>query len=195
MRIIRIPDVRFGHTIYTNRAIDSTQTKAFELARQGASDGVVVVTKTQSQGRGRGSKFWISEKGGLYFSIIYRPKTKVPDPYALTRIIGTSIKRIIEKYVSEFMHINLQKRGTNDLLLNNRKLIGILVETETYASDQQNVQPDFYIIGIGVNVNQSHFPRHYESDATSLKIETSKSFSRFSIMKEICYALGNLLSK
>jgi BirA family biotin operon repressor/biotin-[acetyl-CoA-carboxylase] ligase len=93
------------------------------------------------------------------------------------------------------MNIELKQRGINDLLLNNRKLIGILVETETYASDQRDIQPEFFIIGVGVNVNQSHFPRHYESVATSLKIETSKSFSRFRILKEICNGLGNILPK
>lgn len=193
MRRIRIPDMRFGHTIYANRLIDSTQSKTFELARQGAGDGVVVVSKTQSRGRGRESKIWVSEDGGLYFSIIYRPKTKVPDSSALTRIIGANIKKVMEKFVSKFMNIELKKKEINDLLLNNRKLIGILVETEVYASDQQNVQPDFYIIGVGVNVNQSHFPRNYESIATSLKIETSKSFSRFRILKEICNGLGIIL--
>jgi BirA family transcriptional regulator, biotin operon repressor / biotin---[acetyl-CoA-carboxylase] ligase len=195
MRIIRIPDARFGHIIYSYRLIDSTQDKAFELARQGADDGVVVETKAQSRGRGRESKFWISENGGLYFSIIYRPQTSVPDSSTLTRIIGSNIKRVMEKLISKFMNIDLKQRGINDLLLNNRKLIGILVETETYASDQQDIKPEFYIIGIGVNIDQSHFPRYYESIATSLKIETSKSFSRFKILKEICNGLGNILPK
>ncbi len=195
MRIIQIPDVRFGHTIYSYRLIDSTQDKAFELARQGAADGVVVETKAQSRGRGREGKFWISENGGLYFSIIYRPQTSVPDSSALTRIIGSKIKRVMEKLISKYMNIELKQRGTNDLLLNSRKLIGILVETETYASDLQDIKPEFYIIGIGVNINQSHFPRHYESVATSIKIEISKSFSRFRILKEICNGLEVILPK
>jgi len=191
--MLKIPDSRFGHTIYVNQVIDSTQTKAFELARHGAENGTAVVAKIQQQGHGRESKVWVSEDGGLYFSIIYRPITSVPDAPTMTRIIGGCIKRVIEKIVSKFMHIDIKTKGVNDLLLNNRKVIGILVETETYVSEEQKKQPDFFIIGIGVNVNQSHFPRHYESTATSLMLEIGKSFSRFRILKDICYALGNIL--
>lgn len=193
MRVLQLDRSRFGYTIYIYREIDSTQNKALELARQGAKEGVVVVTQVQTQGRGREKKYWISEKGGLYFSIIYRPQTSITSAYELTKIIGLCVKRVIEKIVSKVMPMNLMTRGINDLLLNNRKLIGILVETEVYASDQNRSQPNFYVLGIGVNVNQNHFPRHYESIATSLKIETARYFSRFKIMKAIMEALSTTL--
>jgi BirA family biotin operon repressor/biotin-[acetyl-CoA-carboxylase] ligase len=193
MKNLSVANARFGHTIYVYQTVDSTQSKAFELARQGAAEGLIVVTQTQTQGRGRESKYWVSDKGGLYFSIIYRPQISLTDSHVLTRMIGACVKRSIERIVAKFMVIELKTKGINDLMLNNRKLVGILVETETVGGDTQSARPNFYIIGIGINVNQSHFPRHYESIATSLRIETSKYFSRFKILRAICEALSVIL--
>ncbi|MBS4016588.1 MAG: biotin--[acetyl-CoA-carboxylase] ligase [Candidatus Latescibacteria bacterium] len=178
--------IRFGHTIYVYREIDSTQNKAQELAREGATEGIIIFATTQKKGRGRESKVWVSDKGGLYFSIIYCPNISLTDASALTKTIGLIIKRAIENIVSKFMTIELKVKGVNDLMLNNRKVAGILVETTTTGSER----PDFYIIGIGININQKHFPRHYESIATSLQLETGRKFSRYKILKAICETLS-----
>ncbi|MCX8014594.1 MAG: biotin--[acetyl-CoA-carboxylase] ligase, partial [candidate division WOR-3 bacterium] len=71
MKVLQFDNLRFGHTVYAFSSIDSTQNKAFELARQGAEEGIVVIAQTQTAGRGRHNELWISENGGLYFSIIY----------------------------------------------------------------------------------------------------------------------------
>jgi BirA family biotin operon repressor/biotin-[acetyl-CoA-carboxylase] ligase len=170
-----------------HQEVDSTQNVARQLAEQDIQEGMVVVSTFQQQGRGRESKVWVSDKGGLYFSIIYRPKIFLTDATQLTKTIGLITKRAIEKIVSKFMTIELKVKGVNDLILNNRKVAGILVETTTTGS----ARPDFYIIGIGVNINQKHFPRHYESIATSLQMETGRKFSRYRILKTICESLSN----
>jgi BirA family biotin operon repressor/biotin-[acetyl-CoA-carboxylase] ligase len=193
MKVLKIPSSRFGHTIYVHRNLNSTQNKAFELARNGENQGTIVVAQTQENGRGRFDKLWVSDKGGLYFSIIYRPERTLAEVIGLTKTIGLCVKKAVEKTIANFMRIELKTKGINDILLNNRKLCGILIETESYASGEENNQPSFYIIGIGVNVNQKHFPRHYESIATSLRIETDRFFSRFRILKAICETLGNTL--
>lgn len=193
MRVLRNPGLRFGHTIYVHRRIDSTQNKAFELARQGAEQGTIVVAQIQNQGRGRHEKEWVSEKGGLYFSLIYRPEKKLAEVISLTKTIGLCVKRAIEKTINNSIPQELKTKGINDILLNSRKLCGILVETESLASGEKCPQPNFYIIGIGVNVNQKHFPRHYESIATSLRIEANRPFSRFKILKKICEVLSQTL--
>lgn len=185
-RIIKIPNLRFGHTIYVYRIVDSTQNIARGLAEQDAQEGIVVLATLQKQGRGREAKVWVSDKGGLYFSIIYRPGISLTDATHLTKTIGLVIKRVIEKHVARFMTIDLKIKGVNDLMLNNRKLAGILVETTTTGS----TRPHFYIVGIGININQKHFPRHYESIATSLRVETGRNFSRYRVFKAICEALS-----
>lgn len=191
MRTIKYPELRFGHTIYVYSEIDSTQNKAMELARQGAQEGVVVVSTRQKQGRGREAKVWISDKGGLYFSIVYCPQISLTDAVSLTKIIGQVIKKALEKIVARYMPIEIKIKGVNDLIYNNRKIAGTLVETVTIGSER----PDFYIIGIGINVNQKHFPRQYESIATSLRIESGQKFSRYKILKAVCESLGNVLPR
>lgn len=193
MRVLRNPGLRFGHTIYIHQKIDSTQNKAFELARQGAEQGTIVIAQIQNQGRGRHNEQWVSEKGGLYFSLIYRPEKNLAEVITLTKTIGLCVKRAIEKIINNSIPQELKTKGINDILLNNRKLCGVLVETESLASAEKYNQPNFYVIGIGVNVNQKHFPRHYESIATSLRIETNRFFSRYKILKAICEALANTL--
>lgn len=189
MKILHLPKYRFGHTIYMYREVDSTQNQTMILARQGSEEGVIVITQTQNQGRGRENTHWVSEKGGLYFSIIYRPHITLTDAVALTKTIGVLVKRVIEKIVSRHIPIDIKLKGVNDLILNNRKIAGILVETITCAGGSDNPKPKFYIIGIGININQNHFPRHYENNATSLRIETDRYFSRFRILRAICEAL------
>jgi len=190
MRILRITNLRFGHIIYVHRKIDSTQNRAFELARQGAEQGTVVVAQIQENGRGRQDKQWVSDKGGLYFSIIYRPERTLAEVVGLTKMIGLCVKKAVEKIMTNFMQIELKTKGVNDIMLNNRKLGGILVETKSFASGEKCNQPNYYIIGIGVNVNQNHFPRDYENIVTSLRIETNRNFSRFKTLKSICEVLS-----
>ncbi len=191
MRILRNPGLRFGHTIYAHQKLDSTQNIAFELARNGENQGSVVLATIQNKGRGRFEKVWVSDKGGLYFSTIYRPQKTLSEVTGLTKIIGTCVKKALEKNISQFMPMKFDIKGINDIILNNHKICGILVETETTASD--NNQPNYYIIGIGVNINQKHFPRHYESIATSLRMETDRYFSRYRILQTICESLGKTL--
>ncbi len=187
MKTLYNKGLRFGHTVHVYRSLDSTQNKALELARQGAQEGIVVVATTQMEGRGREAKVWVSDKGGLFFSIIYHTKISLNDSTSLTKTVGMIIKRAVEKQVAKFMTIDLKIKGVNDLMLNNRKLAGILVETVTVGSEK----PNFLIIGIGVNINQNHFPRHYESIATSLRMDTGRKFSRYRILKAICESLSN----
>jgi BirA family biotin operon repressor/biotin-[acetyl-CoA-carboxylase] ligase len=191
MRVIRNPDIRFGHTIYVHQKVDSTQNRAFELARNGANQGSVVLATIQDKGRGRFEKVWVSDKGGLYFSIIYRPQKTLSEVTSLTKTIGMCVKKALEKNISKFMPMKFEIKGINDIMLNNHKISGIIVETETVAS--ANNQLNYYIIGIGVNINQKHFPRHYESIATSLRMETDRYFSRYRILQTICDSLGNTL--
>ncbi|MEO0077031.1 MAG: biotin--[acetyl-CoA-carboxylase] ligase [candidate division WOR-3 bacterium] len=193
MKILHIDNLRFGHTVYTFLSIDSTQNKALELARQGEKEGVVVSAQIQTAGRGRHNEVWVSEKGGLYFSIIYRPKIVLSEVIGLTKLIGQSVKKTIERVLGQkYINTELKIKGINDIYFNNRKLAGILIETESNIQGE-SCNPQFYIIGIGINVNQKHFPRRYESIATSLRIETERKFSRYQLLKLICENLSNIL--
>lgn len=142
---------------------------AAQLARQGAAHGSVVVAEQQTAGIGRHGHTWHSgPDGGLYMSIVLR----LPNPGpVLTMALGLAV----QKAVDETADVSADLRWPNDVLLNSRKLAGILVQSA------ENAQ----IAGIGVNVNQASFPEDLKDIATSLRIETGRSHDRNTLLDRI----------
>jgi BirA family biotin operon repressor/biotin-[acetyl-CoA-carboxylase] ligase len=130
---------------------------AAELAAQGAPHGTAVVAECQSAGIGRHGHTWHSEPdGGLYLSIVLRLREPTP---SVTMALGLAVQRA----VNDLAGVAADLRWPNDVMLNERKLAGILVQ----ASDK-----GVLIAGIGLNVNQTVFPKELRDLATSLRIET-----------------------
>jgi BirA family biotin operon repressor/biotin-[acetyl-CoA-carboxylase] ligase len=146
---------------------------AAALAARGEPHGTVVVAEKQTAGVGRHGHSWHSEsEGGLYLSIILRlplPPDTLP---VLTMALGLAAQRTVD----ELAGVACDLRWPNDLLLNEKKLAGILVQA-----------PDagVLIAGIGVNVNQSAFPEELRSIATSLRLETGQEYSREALLDRI----------
>ncbi|MCX7785652.1 MAG: biotin--[acetyl-CoA-carboxylase] ligase [candidate division WOR-3 bacterium] len=184
-----------GHTVFSFLQVTSTQEKAKELIKNNVDNGTVVVSRIQTYGKGRGNNIWISEVGGLYFSIIYQSVSSNDQSTTLTKIIGIGVKSAIEKILLPIGAVNLEIKGINDVLLNKKKVAGVLVETESFVglTAQISNQPKFYLLGIGINVNQKSFPQQLKDVATSLLIETGQRISRFAILKAVCEELGKLL--
>lgn len=193
-RVLKLPNLRIGHTIFSYLQLSSTQEKAKELVNN-VANGTVIVSRIQTKGKGRGDDIWISEVGGLYFSIIYQTFSSGNQIANLTKTLAVGVKSAIEEVVSPLSVIELEIKGINDLILNKKKLAGILVETESFVrfNKQVDKQPKIYILGIGVNVNQTSFPEHLKDIATSLLIETKHKISRFEILKRVCEELDELL--
>ncbi|MEO0092102.1 MAG: biotin--[acetyl-CoA-carboxylase] ligase [candidate division WOR-3 bacterium] len=193
-RILKLPNFRIGHTIFSYLQLSSTQKKAKELVNN-VANGTVVVSRIQTEGKGRGDDIWISEIGGLYFSIIYVTFSLNDQITNLTKTLAVGVKTAIEKVVSPLSAIDLEIKGINDLILSKKKLAGILVETESFVkfNAQMDKKPKVYILGIGINVNQISFPKHLKDIATSLLIETGYRISRLEILKSVCEELDKLL--
>lgn len=142
------------------RSTESTMKDAALLAARGEPHGTVVVAEEQTAGIGRHGRSWHSEAGGgLYLSIILRlplPPDALP---VLTMALGLAVQRAVEDACGVFCDL----RWPNDLMLNEKKLAGIMV---------QSADGGALIAGIGINVNQTAFPDELRSIATSLRIET-----------------------
>lgn len=119
---------------------DSTNLKARELRSEGAELGTVIVSNSQTAGRGRGKRAWHSPKGGLYLSILVSPNPgrRATD---LTILAGIAINQAVKEFLPKSMEVSL--KWPNDVLLNRKKVGGILCEGDSRAS----------IVGIGINVN------------------------------------------
>jgi BirA family transcriptional regulator, biotin operon repressor / biotin---[acetyl-CoA-carboxylase] ligase len=138
---------------------------AAALAARGEPHGTVVAAERQTAGIGRHGHSWHSEAdGGLYLSIILRLPLAADALPVLTMALGLAAQRAVD----DIAGVACDLRWPNDLLLNEKKLAGILVQ-----APDASVQ----IAGIGVNVNQTGFPSELQSIATSLRLETGREFS------------------
>lgn len=164
-----------GREILYFDTLSSTMDKAMQIGINGAPEGTLVIAEAQSKGRGRLGRHWISPKHkGIYFSLILRPKIIPQQASILTILMAVSVTEAIE----EVCGIEPAIKWPNDILVDNKKLGGILVE--------MNAEMDmvkFVAIGIGINVNQSK--AQLISGATSLKEEGRESINRISLLQEI----------
>ncbi len=173
--------LHFGNPRFDFETIDSTMTEAVLRAEDGIEEGAVVIADRQSSGRGRLGRSWISEPGvGLYFSLILRPPSPPERSAVLTLAMGLGVARGLAEASGAAFDI----RWPNDVLLNEKKCCGILVETAAEAGSLR-----YAVVGIGVNVNQPQMPEEISAGATSLRIETARSFDREEVLTSVLRSL------
>jgi BirA family transcriptional regulator, biotin operon repressor / biotin---[acetyl-CoA-carboxylase] ligase len=137
---------------------------AAALAARGEPHGTAVVAEEQTAGIGRHGHSWHSEAhGGLYLSIILRPKLLPDSLPVLTMALGIAI----HKAVTDAAAVRCDLRWPNDLMLNGKKIAGAMVQSTDSA----------LIAGIGININQTGFPADLSDIATSLRMEAGRDFS------------------
>jgi BirA family biotin operon repressor/biotin-[acetyl-CoA-carboxylase] ligase len=180
-------DCPLGRNIHHFFRVESTNATALKLAAEGAEHGTVVIAEEQLAGRGRLGRAWYSEKGsGIYVSIILRPPLSPAAAPVLTLMAGLAAQRA----VSATTGLAVDIRWPNDLLVNGRKVCGILTEMSAELDRLHAV-----VLGIGINVNHSHMPAELEEIATSLRIEARRAISRVpvlvALLRELdrCYQL------
>ena len=150
----------------------STMKDAAALAARGEPHGTVVIADSQTAGVGRQGHEWHSEDtGGLYISIVLR----LPLASSLMPILTMALGLAVQRAVNDIAQVPTDLRWPNDVLLNDRKLAGILAQAAEGA----------LIAGIGLNVNQTAFPESLREIATSLKIETGREHSKDTLADRI----------
>lgn len=153
--------------------IDSTNTRAKELARANALHGTVLVADAQTGGRGRlGRSFHSPAASGIYMSVIIRPKCRPNELMHLTCAAAVAACDAVEKVVG----IRPKVKWINDLVYGKRKLAGILTELGLGTGGSV----DYAIIGIGINCSQKEtdFPEEIRNIAASLEMITEKAVDR-----------------
>jgi len=125
-------------------SVVSTNDEARRLADQGATEGTIVVAERQEAGRGRLGRSWVSPPGGVYFSILLRPNLA---PVQLSMITLAAAVAVAEG-IRQQTGLETRIKWPNDVLLEGRKLVGILTEM---AAEADSIR--FVVIGIGVNAN------------------------------------------
>ncbi|HEX3013907.1 MAG TPA: biotin--[acetyl-CoA-carboxylase] ligase [Methanobacterium sp.] len=170
-----------GKEIHYFREVDSTNEVAKKLAREGAPEGTVVIAESQSRGKGRRGKKWISPLGGAWLSIILRPTTLPINAPQLTFIAGvTAAETIKEEY-----RLDAGIKWPNDVLIDNKKVCGVLTEISTEIDTI-----DYIVTGIGIdaNIDVNLLPPELRDNTTSLKSELDHDISRMILVQKF---LGN----
>ncbi len=144
------------------------------------------MTDNQTNGRGQGSNQWHSVSGmGLYFSLILRPDLNITAIPPLTLSVGLAAAQTL----TQTSGIHTQVKWPNDLILNDKKTGGILLEIVS-----KQAQINHLVIGIGININQSagQFPPQLRQTATSLHTETGKTFERVNLLSQLLVNLEEI---
>ena len=139
--------LKTGHELIVLPEVDSTNEEIKRRALAGAADGLVVLAERQTAGKGRRGRGFFSPAGsGIYVSLLLRPRTLTAEDIVL---VTTQAAVAVAHAVSEVCHRETQIKWVNDVLLNEKKICGILTEA---ISDPGSDSIDHVIVGIGINV-------------------------------------------
>nr|WP_254119485.1 biotin--[acetyl-CoA-carboxylase] ligase [Bacillus sp. FJAT-29790] len=175
-----------GRHIHYEESVDSTQKIAHHLVNEDSPEGTIVIAEEQLSGRGRMDRPWHSPKfTGIWMSVILRPNIPPPKAPQLTLIAAVAVVQAIE----ELTALSPQIKWPNDILLNGKKVTGILTELQADADRIISI-----IIGLGMNVNQQQddFPEELKAIATSLSIEIGEKLQRAEVIKMLLHKLEQL---
>lgn len=160
-----------GKNIIHFHSIESTNSKAKQLADSGEANGSIVVSEEQTKGRGRLGRSWVSPKHkGIWMSIILRPDLNPIDAVKITQTAAAAVVKATNE-----LGIKTCVKWPNDIVINHKKICGILTEMNAELT-----RINYVVVGIGINVNidEFEFPEDIKDIATSLKIEIKAPVNR-----------------
>ena len=166
------PD-EFRDLVFHYPEVSTTMDAAKTLARQGVPHMSCCIAENQTQGRGRLNRQWVSSRGGLWFTLIIRPDLPPPMVYIYNFAASLTLARVMNR----LFDLKIRVKWPNDLLLEGKKLTGLLSEMETRAD-----LISFLAIGIGINVNND--PTGGSFEAISLKNTLGRELPRRKILSE-----------
>ncbi|MFH1657045.1 MAG: biotin--[acetyl-CoA-carboxylase] ligase [bacterium] len=169
--------------ILSFKKILSTSVKAKKI-KSGDDYWTIIVSESQGAGHGKGKRSWFSPRGGLYFSIVMKPKL-LADIQLLTFAVGISVAKVLNKKFEAGACL----KWPNDVLIKGKKVCGALVENVVGEEIKSTV------IGIGINTNIEKFPPLLADTATSLKNEFEKEIDNKQLLQEFLEELEKTLKK
>lgn len=167
-----------GKSILYYESIDSTNIKAKEIANKDAINGTIIISEEQVSGKGRLGRSWVSPKyKGIWMSLILTPDINPINASKITLIGAAAVFKALAA-----LKIDCKIKWPNDIIINNKKVCGILTEM---SSELNRI--NYIIMGMGINVNldKIDFPPDLQNIATSLKIETNTTIQRKILTAEI----------
>lgn len=167
-----------GNQIHYESVMGSTNTKAMQLAEEGAPHGTLVVTDKQVKGRGRRGRKWETPAGSaIAMTFLLRPEICPNNASMLTLVAAMAVVKGIEAEIG----LRAGIKWPNDVVINKKKVSGILTEMSAQSDYVNHI-----VIGIGINVHVNEFPDELKDMATSLDSEYGKEINRSALIERIC---------
>ncbi len=164
-----------GCEIHYFESVDSTNTKAKELAEQGHPQGTLVVAERQTLGKGRRGRQWESPAGdGIFMTMVLKPDINPNNASMLTLVTALATARAITVVTGEPAQI----KWPNDIVMDGRKIVGILTEMSAQFDYISHI-----VIGVGINVHNDTFPEEIAQTAGSLYLVCGRRFHRASLIE------------
>lgn len=182
---------RIGRNIDVFADLDSTNTFTKSLALLGTAEGKTVIAENQKFGRGQlGHGFYSPAGSGIYMSVLTRPALTVMQSQLLTTAAATAVTDALKTVTG----VDFGIKWVNDIysLKSGKKICGILAEATACI---EAARLEYAVIGVGINVNNTFFPKELKGIASSLFLETGRYFSRNEIAAEILNALEKRIAQ
>ncbi len=179
---------KLAERIFYFKQVDSTNTLAIQKAKDGAQEGDIVLAEKQKKGRGRMGRDFICPSGGLWFSVILRPEIKAMLATRITYLFAVAVAETI----NQLGEIKAEIKWPNDILINNKKVCGILTEMSAEI-DLIN----YLVVGVGINLNFSAdiFTGELEDKATTLLTELGYEINRVEFFQSLLKNIEELYFK
>jgi len=183
------PNLLNDYHLLSFDSLDSTNEEAKRLAKGGGHHGAVIWAKHQSEGKGRMGRTWISSDGNLFVSVLLQPEKSLADIGQLSFVAAVAVLEALEALVPEGKR--LQCKWPNDILLNDRKLGGILLESFQCSDSKKN----WVVAGVGINIDsyppRTEFPAICLREAGVELVSAKIILSRFIHHFIDCYNIWN----
>lgn len=190
-----------GRNLVCYEETDSTNLRIRQLGKEGAPHGTLVLAEQQTAGRGRRGRSWVSPAGcSIYMSVLLRPDIEPDRAPMLTLVMACAVAEGLDAAVKEQRNAvsesgaegadrkkdlgnitpQVQIKWPNDIIMNGKKLVGILTEMNV-----QDRKIDYVTVGVGINVNITDFPDEIKERATSLCIEHGHKIRRAPVIAAV----------
>lgn len=156
--------------------VDSTNSLLLN-GKEFTQNGTVVLAEHQTKGRGRKNREWYSNSGqNLTFSILINENINPK----LINILSLGSAVVVAQSIENLFQLNVEVKWPNDVLINRKKVCGILTESTSKGNVINKI-----VVGIGINVNQPNFPGKFEIAPTSIRKEFKSEVSRERLLSEL----------
>lgn len=163
--------------------IDSTNRVAKGLGAEGAPEGTLVVAERQTKGKGRLGRQFFSPEGGIYMSMLLRPRIPAEKAVLVTTCAAVAVARAVERICGVTAGI----KWVNDIFVNDRKVCGILAEAALSAVSEF---PDYVVLGIGINVKPQSVPEELKEIVGCLEDIAGKRIEKEELITAVWQEFG-----